>query len=304
MSTSMQSSWSKPPKQHPAINLKFNGRSTLSAAATAYDRFTLQADECVGTNLGALAGAVARRPRLVAVLSVLAALLSTLGMTQLELVTEGADLWVPRDSVAFAARTYTEDHYPSVRQEDIVLTVAPDTPEATVASVAYFDALWAVHAATVAIPDYDALCSPKPGTPGWCMATGPLERWAFNHTLYDASVATDADVLEALRSDTLPGGAPASDHSIVFGTGVVTDGDGKFVSAKGSATSFFIRDVGARSMAWELQWLEAMGISGAPTAPASAQVFPGAIVHVQSMRSLDDEITRVVALDVPLMGLT
>ena len=170
--------------------------------------------------LGALGAGVGRRPRAAAGLSLLAALVCSVGLMRLELVTESEKLWVPQNSEPQVHRRAVDDAFGATGSRFVQIYAPVKESGGNALSFEgiqeMFDAWEAVSAIEVGGKTYaTGLCS-QYDSPASCTPYGTLKLWGFDRSAFEAAAAKGGTALaEAWNKETFPDGAPLDPLSIL-----------------------------------------------------------------------------------------
>jgi hypothetical protein len=214
-----------------------------------------------------------------------------------------------QDSLAYKTFVYKEDVYGSAYYNTALVQPAgsagPILNQLLTKDV--FDALWELdnQIRSLQLPsdgrNFSDLCMLVGGA---CAVYSPLLFWA-NHAAYLSDVSSDADLLAAVSADIFASGFQVSRRSL-FGEYLEDATTGALTAAYGTSVVYQIDSAkasAAEAQEFEDAFLRSLGLQGAPSNPVLYQVFDALYVQVYGYRSLDAELTRVVTIDLPLVGL-
>jgi hypothetical protein len=277
-------------------------------------RFTHRFDQEVSHHFSKLGRRVARNPCKTIAISLLVTFICASGLMFMVSETRGPYLWIPQESIAFESWKTIVDNFGGVRMEN-VLVIAKDLDKGALTKSAV-DAVWELDASTRSVAykgmNYSTLCYKPPSTRKCGGLPGPLAFWN-SKVEYDTQVTTDADIVTALSAPSYADGTPVSRRKLFGSRFTTVDGSatGTLTSADGFMLGWLLAaeygtDPDEDALAWELKWLAAVGIEGAPEGSADVVSpkqtrFDSIEVWPFAMRSVDDELARIVTLDMPLM---
>lgn len=248
----------------------------------------------------------ADHPRIAVAVSVLVCLVCGAGLTQIEQETRSLELWVPKKSRAYRDYNLVNEKFSPARYNMFTLE---STTGGSVLTKAVLDDYWDFHECFTATTGpggeaYGDLCF-RPAEDAPCVRRTILDYWDYNRTWYESVIASDRDVVEWIKGGA-PSGRPV-ERKQLFGVDFEEDADGHVTSSKGTNNMYIMSNKAADAdacMAFELTAMRCLGISGAPHRPVQEHTYPAAKIHGRMDRSLDDELGRVVTLDIPLLVIT
>eukprot|EP00752_Nemacystus_decipiens_P014689 g13085.t1 len=251
---------------------------------------------------------VALNPKKVVALALLGALACCAGFTNFR-VESGADqLWVPRESISRAQEETIEMFFDEDREWALVLFEHADEG-GNVLTKASVDVLWELDAKILELETkagevYSDLCTKdQDGIACAQPYSGVTTFWGNDFETYQATVNTDADVLEAINVDTFADGggiAPAA----IFGNTIVYDDDGRITGARVMMQSYALeKTIGDEAQ--EEVALEWLGVLQDYLGEEAEGVGAEGINMVYfTSRSLDDALAESVAGEVFLFVAT
>ncbi|CAN0008284.1 unnamed protein product [Ectocarpus sp. 12 AP-2014] len=205
---------------------------------SSWSRFHGRINEVADNFFYRLGYRVATNPKRTLLISLVFVVACCFGFANFTIEADGEDLWVPADSLA-------RDHQ-SIVLEDFggdgeFASFLVESPSGSVLTKESVDAIWELDAIVMAVEaggnTYADVCAKElDGVTCEPVFRGITRFWG-DFATYEASVASDADILAAVNVATFPDGSTVNQQAL-FGNGITYDDDGNISGASATIQGY------------------------------------------------------------------
>lgn len=267
-------------------------------------KFHHQIEDIISVSVSKIGRKCSQYPYVTVLLSLGVTCACGVGFGQIYVETEGTMLWVPFHSPAYKNWEKQKKLFDNSRYQDFL--ILDENEGANVLTKKAFDSLWNVHECLIGLSGINERCykfDPNTDVLG-CAMSNALKYWDYNKTKYKMTVTNDEDILKALKTKQYSSGEFTNER-FMFGSKREYGGDDFLASSPVMSGFLLVKgEPLEKTKEFEIEYLSCFGISGLPLNPKQDQTYKGIHVFGQATRSLDDELLRIISLDVPLMMLT
>eukprot|EP00752_Nemacystus_decipiens_P008590 g7670.t1 len=276
-----------------------------SKHGSAWSRFHARINESADNFFYRLGRWVATYPKRTLFVCVVLVIACCFGFANFRLENDGEELWVPADSTAKKQQSIFVDNFIDNSEYASLLLESP-TESDSVLTKERFDALWDLHDIVLTLNSgdqtYQDVCARD--LDGSCeLPFRGATRFWDSRANYDATVATDADILEAINVEAFPDGVPVNQQAI-FGNTIEYDDSGSIVFARALFQAYGLMsdpdadaDINEDAFDWNGEFQDAME-EAAPDFADTVNVF-----YITS-RSIDDALAESIGGEIVLFVAT
>ncbi|CAM9472608.1 unnamed protein product [Ascophyllum nodosum] len=185
---------------------------------------------------------VAKHTRLTLLISAMLVGACCIGFINFEIESDGADLWVPSDSLSKQQEKVVLSYFNDTSSHAVILMDSP-SDGGNILTKEAMDTLWEIHRLVLEIETdgktYSDICLKQ--TDGTCeFSSRAVTRfWGDSFETYNASVTSDTDVLADINVDTYPDGASVNLEA-VFGNTIEYDSSGSVTGAEAMVQTYVL----------------------------------------------------------------